>query len=153
MPCKNSHIPEPQATSFEIVITRENDDNQSLSSDDSSDDSIEDIDSEPVSYSSSVLSDILCEHYAQNTSHNTTAPAENSLVKSTLKKLHKEEKSYRAFPPREIRSNTDYLRMIVAEVNMMRSQKIIGPLKQRRVLPKRLDPFIPKRSPLNLQIQ
>ncbi|KAI8349692.1 hypothetical protein BD560DRAFT_410183 [Blakeslea trispora] len=49
---------------------------------------------------------------------------------------------------RDIRSNAAYLRMIVAEVNMMRSQKIVGPLRPRRVLPKRTDRFIQSPSPL-----
>jgi hypothetical protein len=49
---------------------------------------------------------------------------------------------------RDIRANGAYLRMIVAEVNMMRSQKIVGPLRPRRVLPKRLDKFMHCPSPL-----
>lgn len=49
---------------------------------------------------------------------------------------------------RDIRANAAYLRMIVAEVNMMRSQKIVGPLRPRRVLPKRLDNFMHRPSPL-----
>lgn len=49
---------------------------------------------------------------------------------------------------RDIRANAAYLRMIVAEVNMMRSQKIVGPLRPRRVLPKRLDKFMHRPSPL-----
>lgn len=51
---------------------------------------------------------------------------------------------------RDIRANAAYLRMIVAEVNMMRSQKIVGPLRPRRVLPKRLDKFMHRPSPLQL---
>lgn len=53
---------------------------------------------------------------------------------------------------RDIRSNTAYLRMIVAEVNMMRAEKIVGPLRPRRVLPKRSDTFMHKPSPLKLTI-
>ena len=49
---------------------------------------------------------------------------------------------------RDIRANAAYLRIIVAEVNMMRSQKITGPLRPRRVLPKRLDSFVHRPSPL-----
>jgi hypothetical protein len=49
---------------------------------------------------------------------------------------------------RDIRANAAYLRMIVAEVNMMRNQKIVGPLRPRRVLPKRLDSFMHRPSPL-----
>lgn len=42
---------------------------------------------------------------------------------------------------RDIRVNSDHLRMIVAEANMMRAQKIVGPLRPRSYLPKRRDPF------------
>jgi hypothetical protein len=54
------------------------------------------------------------------------------------------------FYTRDTRANTDYLRMIVAEVNMMRAQKIVGPLRPRRVLPKRTDRFMFRPSPLQL---
>lgn len=53
---------------------------------------------------------------------------------------------------RGIRSNTAYLRMIVAEVNMMRADKIVGPLRPRSILPKRTDAFMHKPSPLKLSI-
>lgn len=53
---------------------------------------------------------------------------------------------------RDTRANAAYLRMIVAEVNMMRSQKIVGPLRPRRVLPKRSDPFLYRPSPLVLTV-
>jgi hypothetical protein len=56
----------------------------------------------------------------------------------------------RQYQARDTRANTAYLRMIVAEVNMMRSQKIVGPLRPRRVLPKRSDRFIHRPSPLQL---
>jgi hypothetical protein len=42
---------------------------------------------------------------------------------------------------RDTRANAAYLRTVVAEVNMMRSQEIAGPLRPRRVPPKRLDRF------------
>ncbi|KAI8992223.1 hypothetical protein BDB01DRAFT_894375 [Pilobolus umbonatus] len=54
---------------------------------------------------------------------------------------------------RDIRANAAYLRMIVAEVNMMRSQKIVGPLRPRRLLPKRTDIFMHRSSPLQLIIE
>ncbi|KAI8079938.1 uncharacterized protein BX664DRAFT_362070 [Halteromyces radiatus] len=43
---------------------------------------------------------------------------------------------------REPRMNSAHLRMLVAEVNMMRADKIIGPLRPRNYLPKRSDPFL-----------
>ncbi|KAI9303411.1 hypothetical protein BJ944DRAFT_268464 [Cunninghamella echinulata] len=58
------------------------------------------------------------------------------------------------FPPppyhvRSLRANPDHLRMIVAEVNMMRANKIISPLRPRAVLLERNDPFLPcQPSPL-----
>ncbi|KAG1054686.1 hypothetical protein G6F46_006686 [Rhizopus delemar] len=53
---------------------------------------------------------------------------------------------------RDIRTNSDYFRIIVAEVNMMRAQKIVGPLRQRRLLPKRSDSFEYRSSPLRHQV-
>lgn len=54
---------------------------------------------------------------------------------------------------RGIRANPAHLRMIVAEVNMMRSNKIVGPLKSRGFLAARLDTFISNQSsPLGLPI-
>lgn len=44
---------------------------------------------------------------------------------------------------RSLRENPDHLRMIVAEVNMMRVNKLISPLRPRAILLERLDPFIP----------
>jgi hypothetical protein len=112
-----------------------------------------------------ILSDILCEHYAHNKIKNssreipletfslfeTPSRNEDSFVKTTLKKQEERKPMVvkKVIPLREIRPNPDYLRMIVAEVNMMRAQKITGPLKPRRLLPKRLDSFQLKSSPLN----
>jgi hypothetical protein len=54
---------------------------------------------------------------------------------------------------RGIRANPAHLRMIVAEVNMMRCNKIVGPLKSRGFLPARTDTFVLKQSsPLKLCI-
>ncbi|KAF7721009.1 hypothetical protein EC973_005559 [Apophysomyces ossiformis] len=46
---------------------------------------------------------------------------------------------------RDKRSNAAHLRMLVAEVNMMRAQKIVGPLRPRSYLNKRPDRFVPHR--------
>ncbi|KAI8081676.1 uncharacterized protein BX664DRAFT_302546 [Halteromyces radiatus] len=57
---------------------------------------------------------------------------------------------------RDTRSNPDHLRMIAAELNMMRSRKLFSPLKPRGFLPRRKDPFIlgdgRLRSPLRFEI-
>ncbi|KAG0233925.1 hypothetical protein B0O80DRAFT_227060 [Mortierella sp. GBAus27b] len=49
---------------------------------------------------------------------------------------------------RETRSNTDYLRMMAAELRMIRSRKLVSPLKPRGYLPRRKDPFRRVKSPL-----
>ncbi|KAF9413468.1 hypothetical protein BGZ94_000721 [Podila epigama] len=49
---------------------------------------------------------------------------------------------------RETRSNSDYLRMMAAELRMIRSRKLISPLKPRGYLPRRKDPFRTVRSSL-----
>ncbi|KAI7906017.1 uncharacterized protein BX663DRAFT_498518 [Cokeromyces recurvatus] len=43
---------------------------------------------------------------------------------------------------RDTRSNPDHLRMISAELNMMRARKLLSPLKPRGFLPRRKDIFI-----------
>jgi hypothetical protein len=57
---------------------------------------------------------------------------------------------------RDTRSNPDHLRMIAAELNMMRSRKLFSPLKPRGFLPRRKDPFIcgdgRLRSPLQFEL-
>ncbi|KAI7888146.1 uncharacterized protein EV154DRAFT_605016 [Mucor mucedo] len=54
---------------------------------------------------------------------------------------------------RSIRANPAHLRMIVAEVNMMRANKIVGPLKSRGFLTARTDKFVSNQaSPLGLPI-
>lgn len=74
------------------------------------------------------------------TKHNTksSSPRSSSSAKKKPKKRHNPLKHHHA---RDIRVNSDHLRMIVAEANMMRAQKIVGPLRPRSYLPKRLDPF------------
>ncbi|KAF9898882.1 hypothetical protein BX616_003490 [Lobosporangium transversale] len=49
---------------------------------------------------------------------------------------------------RETRSNTNYLRMMAAELRMIRSRKLVSPLKPRGYLPRRKDPFRRVKSPL-----
>ncbi|KAI7886148.1 hypothetical protein K492DRAFT_178302 [Lichtheimia hyalospora FSU 10163] len=61
------------------------------------------------------------------------------------KKPNKRQNPLKHHHARDIRVNSDHLRMIVAEANMMRAQKIVGPLRPRSYLPKRLDPFTPCR--------
>ena len=53
---------------------------------------------------------------------------------------------------RDTRSNPDHLRMISAELNMMRGRKLLSPLKPRGFLPRRKDAFIrgAKRKPSHL---
>lgn len=54
---------------------------------------------------------------------------------------------------RGIRANPAHLRMIVLEVNMMRLNKIVGPLKSRGFLPVRSDTYVSNQSsPLKLPI-
>ncbi|KAI9478347.1 MAG: hypothetical protein EXX96DRAFT_570482 [Benjaminiella poitrasii] len=43
---------------------------------------------------------------------------------------------------RDTRSNPDHLRMISAELNMMRARKLLSPLKPRGFLPRRKDVFV-----------
>ncbi|CEP07678.1 hypothetical protein [Parasitella parasitica] len=43
---------------------------------------------------------------------------------------------------RDTRSNPDHLRMISAELNMMRGRKLLSPLKPRGFLPRRKDAFV-----------
>ncbi|KAI9244652.1 hypothetical protein BY458DRAFT_529400 [Sporodiniella umbellata] len=123
------------------------------------------------------LSDLLCDHYVQSKTSDTEmtdvpletfrifqAPSvehnrwlieqekEWTLVEASekyaVKQEPKDQDSTRS--TRAIRTNSDYFRIIVAEVNMMRAQKIVGPLRQRRLMDKRPDPFLPSTpSPLS----
>ncbi|KAI7868612.1 hypothetical protein BDF14DRAFT_1792123 [Spinellus fusiger] len=54
---------------------------------------------------------------------------------------------------RSLRANASHLRMIVAEVNMMRANKIVCPLKPRAFLAKRSDIFLIQPTPLRYQLQ
>ncbi|KAG0336223.1 hypothetical protein BG004_008154 [Podila humilis] len=54
---------------------------------------------------------------------------------------------------RETRSNTDYLRMMAAELRMIRSRKLISPLKPRGYLPRRKEAFRTVKSSLRNSFQ
>ena len=95
-------------------------------------------------------------------------PALNSFIpmppppKRNIKKRRSEATTQPRFNPetntytRDTRSNPDHLRMISAELNMMRSRKLSSPLKPRGFLPRRTDAFVRgtdrKRSLLNNQL-
>ncbi|KAF9347449.1 hypothetical protein BGX34_003136 [Mortierella sp. NVP85] len=69
-----------------------------------------------------------------------------SAVILPAKKDAKEDSTFlpslpRHLAMRETRSNTDYLRMMAAELRMIRSRKLVSPLKPRGYLPRRKDPF------------
>ncbi|GAA5816893.1 hypothetical protein MFLAVUS_010428 [Mucor flavus] len=82
------------------------------------------------------------------TKHPKELKQEQEKLQEIVEKQVVKEKYVRVFHARDTRANAAYLRMIVAEVNMMRSQKIVGPLRPRRVLAKRLDKFMHRPSPL-----
>lgn len=82
------------------------------------------------------------------TKHPKELKQEQEKLQEIVEKQVVKEKDVRVFHARDTRANAAYLRMIVAEVNMMRSQKIVGPLRPRRVLSKRLDKFMHRPSPL-----
>ncbi|SAM08022.1 hypothetical protein [Absidia glauca] len=74
-----------------------------------------------------------------------TAPALDQIASSTDTLDDHTTNSIHPHPhyTRSLRENPDHLRMIVAEVNMMRVNKLISPLRPRAILLERLDPFIP----------
>ncbi|KAG0338053.1 hypothetical protein BG004_007387 [Podila humilis] len=53
---------------------------------------------------------------------------------------------------RETRSNSDYLRMMASELEMIRARKLIAPLKPRGFLPRRRELFRHVKSSLNIRI-
>lgn len=144
----------------------------SLSSSESSTTSSNQYSLSDIDDNTSILSDILCDHYVYKQQLNNTIKDDNvpletfRLFEAPLERendrqqwiLVEQSEKYSEKKPvneqtirqhtRDIRTNTDYFRMIVAEVNMMRAQKIVCPLRQRRVLPKRNDPFKIRSSPL-----
>ncbi|KAF9312802.1 hypothetical protein BG003_005925 [Podila horticola] len=54
---------------------------------------------------------------------------------------------------RETRSNSDYLRMMASELEMIRARKLIAPLKPRGFLPRRRDAFRHSKSALCVSIE
>ncbi|ORY02395.1 hypothetical protein K493DRAFT_312059 [Basidiobolus meristosporus CBS 931.73] len=48
--------------------------------------------------------------------------------------------------PRSVRTNQEFIRMSIAETNMIKAHKILHPLKQRQYLPRREDTYIPNRA-------
>ncbi|KAI8365332.1 uncharacterized protein BYT42DRAFT_589567 [Radiomyces spectabilis] len=68
--------------------------------------------------------------------------------RSTSKRRRSEATTQPRFNPdtntytRDTRSNPDHLRMISAELNMMRAHKLFSPLKPRGFLPRRKDAFV-----------
>ncbi|KAG0166446.1 hypothetical protein DFQ28_007285 [Apophysomyces sp. BC1034] len=75
-------------------------------------------------------------------------PRKSPATTRTLRPPSKRYIPIRAESPvhiRDTRSNAAHLRMLVAEVNMMRAHKIVGPLRPRGYLNKRLDRFVPHR--------
>ncbi|KAF8925854.1 hypothetical protein BGZ58_000419 [Dissophora ornata] len=54
---------------------------------------------------------------------------------------------------RETRSNSDYLRMMASEISMIRSRKLIAPLKPRGYLPRRKDLFRTVKSSLSASLE
>lgn len=120
------------------------------------------------SISSTTLSEILCDHYI-----NRHQDVDNQVPLETYKVFERhnnyplsdddeswfiwdvlqKEKQWTQIvdePPvvfeksRSTRINPAHLRMLVAEVNMMRSNKIVCPLRLRSSLPPRNDNFIPR---------
>ncbi|KAF9356029.1 hypothetical protein BGX34_010140 [Mortierella sp. NVP85] len=54
---------------------------------------------------------------------------------------------------RETRSNPDYLRMMACEMTMIRSLKLVSPLKPRGYLPRRKELFNTVKSPLSVSVE
>ncbi|KAI9472239.1 MAG: hypothetical protein EXX96DRAFT_583356 [Benjaminiella poitrasii] len=116
------------------------------------------------SMSATTMSEILCDHYVQKTTNKKDVPLETYRVFEASKgdDVYDDESWFiwdnfqktkewiqimgeapkREEKRREIsRVNSAYFRMIVAEVNMMRADKIVRPLRQRGSLPPRADLF------------
>ncbi|KAF9438782.1 hypothetical protein BGZ76_004858 [Entomortierella beljakovae] len=70
----------------------------------------------------------------------------------TPEKKHEELPVPRHLACREMRSNSDYLRMMASEMNMIRSRKLIAPLKPRGYLARRKDLFCNVKSSLCVSI-
>ncbi|ORY92025.1 hypothetical protein BCR43DRAFT_77851 [Syncephalastrum racemosum] len=72
-------------------------------------------------------------------------PKEEAKPATVIIEPKQQKKEEMAPRRRDRRVNGSHLRMIVAEANMMRAQKIVGPLRPRGYLPKRSDAFVPRR--------
>ncbi|KAI9317685.1 hypothetical protein BX666DRAFT_1939829 [Dichotomocladium elegans] len=114
------------------------------------------------------LSDILCDRYRQPKGtktgdmgdsvtdgkagplpRNVSSAADGRKIIATAPMLSPTLPAKPIYRARDLRVNGAHLRMIVAEANMMRADKIVGPLRPRGSLPKRSDEFLPsRRSPL-----
>lgn len=123
----------------------------------------------PSSLSSSPTSVALKTSLSTSTSTSTTATKRDFIPMPPpprRKRSNKKRRSEATTQPRfnfdtntytrDTRSNPDHLRMIAAELNMMRARKLFSPLKPRGFLPRRKDPFIcgegRPRSPLLLEL-
>ncbi|KAG0234711.1 hypothetical protein BGW41_001031 [Actinomortierella wolfii] len=76
-----------------------------------------------------------------STASTTAPPQVSSASKEQQESVEDALPLPRHLATRETRSNTDYLRMMAAELRMIRSRKLVSPLKPRGYLPRRKDPF------------
>ncbi|KAF9398680.1 hypothetical protein BGX21_007423 [Mortierella sp. AD011] len=77
----------------------------------------------------------------------------NNLPTDPKKKVEEDLPLPRHLASREIRSNPDYLRMMASEMRMIRSRKLISPLKPRGYLPRRKDLFRNVKSSLCVSME
>ncbi|KAG0207104.1 hypothetical protein BGX28_001580 [Mortierella sp. GBA30] len=79
-----------------------------------------------------------------------------SVSEKTAKSIQRDEKPLplpRHLAAREMRSNSDYLRMMASEMRMVRSRKLIAPLKPRGYLPRRKELFRSVKSSLSVVME
>ncbi|KAI7829026.1 hypothetical protein BC939DRAFT_474541 [Gamsiella multidivaricata] len=76
----------------------------------------------------------------------------HSNVVSTVTSVVDELPLPRHLAGRETRSNTDYLRMMACELGMIRSRKLIAPLRPRGYLPRRKDVFHHVKSSMSVSM-
>ncbi|CAO3652187.1 unnamed protein product [Cunninghamella echinulata] len=118
----------------------------------------------PPTSTSLLLSDLLKNY---NTRHyiEKEVPSKDTLVIDDFKIIEpynpsslyhyqslKQESLSIIYTSRELRVNPDYLRMLVAEANMIRANKIIGSLRPRQYLPKRQDLICYSSTPLRQEL-
>ncbi|KAF9362081.1 hypothetical protein BGX26_004166 [Mortierella sp. AD094] len=77
----------------------------------------------------------------------------NNTPTTPEKKVEEESPLPRHLASRETRSNPDYLRMMASEMRMIRSRKLISPLKPRGYLPRRKDLFRNVKSSLCVSME